>query len=148
MRKIRKIVSRGIGLVVSGPKGAGKTSIACMAAVEVARYGVETRFILAADAVKLMKSFNREPLEDIIRRIHVLVIDDVTEKVIDAPELETLIRDRTSNDLSTFITTNLALDVFKQKNAMLWDLIAENCLPIEVDNRARMRGLAQMPEDD
>lgn len=149
LRKIRKIISRGIGLIISGPKGAGKTSIACLSAVAAARYGVEAHFILADDAVRLMQSrYMQDPIVDVIRRVHLLVLDDITEGIVDARELETLIRHRTSNDLSTFITTNIPISAFKQKNAMVWDLIAENCLPIEVDPRMRARGVAQMPEDD
>lgn len=108
----------GIGLIVSGPEGTGKTGIASLVLKEARSRGFPVFFITVWDLRVAIR--NRTPFDDdtsVLDRcleVDVLVLDslreeDVKDTFFDARALEELVRSRISRRKMTVVTTRLGL---------------------------------------
>jgi DNA replication protein DnaC len=111
------MLARGIGLVLHGKNGTGKTSLAVIALKEARRRGHTGLFVEAAALKDIkfgQKTFEAEMrLWDRILDVDVLVLDDLGKGVRDkegAEErlLDELLRFRGAYCRTTFITTNMS----------------------------------------
>jgi DNA replication protein DnaC len=111
-----EMARRGVGLVLSGPNGTGKSSLAVVVAKEARRCGRTVLFVEAAQLKNIVfgnQTFEGEVLmRDRMRDVDVLVLDDVGKGVQDsvgAEErlLDDLIRHRAAYTRITILTTNL-----------------------------------------
>lgn len=110
------LLARGVGLVLSGPNGSGKTSCAVLVLKEAARRGVFGVFGEAAsirDVAFSKKSFDGEQaLWERWQQAPVLVLDDLGKGVTDSVAaaerlLDELLRHRGMAKRLTIVTTNL-----------------------------------------
>lgn len=110
-------VSRGVGLLLWGPNGTGKTSMAVVIAKELRRRFRSVLFVQAAalrGSVISNEMFDEmETLWQRACNVEVLVIDDLGKGTQDRTGfgermIDDLIRSRNSNQLVTIITTNMA----------------------------------------
>ena len=141
------MLDRGEGLLLYGMNGSGKTSAAVYVAKEVRRTGAS---VLMATAAALRDSaFEKTPpaedmtMLDLARSVDFLLIDDLGKE---APNrftqhfFENLVRERGSNRLTTWITTNLEPEGLKARYARTFvDVLRELVVPVrmeEVDHRS------------
>lgn len=118
LRNIDDMLDKGVGLLLWGPNGHGKTSAAVIAAMEARRRGASALFIQAEslrEAVLDKTPFSDEKtLIERAREVDFLLLDDLgkehtgetgfTERLF-----ENLIRERCAQKKVTFVTTNLAM---------------------------------------
>jgi DNA replication protein DnaC len=122
LRKINEVMAKGIGLLLHGANGVGKTSAAAVIIKHARRHGHTALFMRAAELLKsdLHRTyFDPARTQTIYQRacsVKVLVIDDLGKE--HHPEsgfmagyatdlLEDIIRERSARLLSTIITTNM-----------------------------------------
>ena len=104
----------GTGLFLHGPFGSGKTSLACYVLRYCLARGGRSFFIRAQDLIRSVESFNtiyvREgvPIEEMAKKVTMLAIDDVDLLDPKLKHVETIMRWRDDNDLTTIVTSNLA----------------------------------------
>jgi len=112
-----EMLARGVGLVLHGKNGTGKTSVAVIALKESRRRGNTGLFVEAAslkDIKFASKGFEGETrLWDRILDVDVLVLDDLGKGVQDSTGaeerlLDELLRFRGAYCRATFITTNMS----------------------------------------
>jgi len=113
--RLEKMRSRGLGIVLWGENGTGKTGIAAVVAKEYRRRFNTVLFVEAADLKGLVAG--REYFDETetfwqrARTVDVLVLDDLGKGVKDSKEfgerlIDELIRTRNANQLVTIVTTN------------------------------------------
>jgi DNA replication protein DnaC len=125
-----EMAERGVGLVLSGPNGTGKTSVAVVVAKEARRCG---RTVLFVEAARLKDyAFGQVVFEDDVlmrdrmRAVDVLVLDDVGKGVQDsvgAEErlLDDLVRHRAAHRRITILTTNMNVRAARQGDLSQWE---------------------------
>ncbi len=114
LKKMRKL---GGGLVLWGPNGSGKTSIAVVIMKEFRRHGYPGLFIEASKIKDFWVSGDMfdedERWRDRITDVDVLTIDDLGKGIADstgfgATVLDEIVRTRNSKKLVTMITSNVS----------------------------------------
>ena len=117
LRKLPDMFERGVGLLLWGANGCGKTSAAVIVGKEYRRRGQTVLFFEAAAlkrAVIQREMFDED--QDVWERardVDVLILDDLGKGVQDktgfgARLLDELIRHRNAHERVTFITTNMS----------------------------------------
>lgn len=133
---------RGVGLLLWGANGVGKTSIAVVLGKEYRRRGHSLLFLEAAEikgAVINSEMFDEEQtLWERAKSVDVLMIDDLGKGVQDstgfgARVLDELIRHRNANKRVTFITTNMTLKLLEDElKASTMHSLKECIFPVKV----------------
>lgn len=142
--KIRYNVSQGIGLMLYGANGTGKTSLTSIILKRARRYGFDCFFGSAFD---LFEAFaNKVPFDegvslwDWCKQVDLLVIDDLGHEGEswnhkESRLFEVLLRHRTDDLKSTIVTTNLYPDEFEKqyKNGKsICSVMKDSIVPFEI----------------
>lgn len=124
LKEIGQMHERGVGLLLWGANGIGKTSLAVVLGKEYRRRGHSLLFLESAElkgAIIHNEAFDEEhTLWDRAKSVDVLLIDDLGKGVQDstgfgARVLDELIRHRNANKRVTFITTNMTLKLLEDE---------------------------------
>jgi DNA replication protein DnaC len=124
LKEIAQMHERGVGLLLWGANGIGKTSLAVVLGKEYRRRGHSLMFLESAElkgAIIHNEAFDEEhTLWDRAKSVDVLLIDDLGKGVQDstgfgARVLDELIRHRNANKRVTFITTNMTLKALEDE---------------------------------
>jgi len=124
LANIEEMLSKGVGLLLWGSNGIGKTSLSVVIGKEYRRRGQSLLFLEAAEikgAVISSEMFDEEQtLWERAKTVEVLLIDDLGKGVQDstgfgARVLDELIRHRNANKRVTFITTNMTLKAIEEE---------------------------------
>jgi len=140
LRKLQDWEPEGVGLLLHGQHGSGKTSLGSIVLRNViAREG--RGFMISAGELfdKLIRKPavilpNKATLEECVKNVQFLMIDDLKEWLSHEWKdrvLEEVVRARYDDRLPTIITTNLPMKTL-QECAWLWSLIQERFLQVEV----------------
>ena len=113
VKKMDVMLKSGVGLLLWGANGRGKTALAVSIGKEFRRRGSTVLFIECAAVKDIF--INKAAFETVWRRaqrVDVLILDDLGKGVQDskgfgARVIDQLIRHRVSNQKVTFITTNI-----------------------------------------
>ena len=106
----------GLGIVLFGPLGSGKTSIGVIILRNALARGGRALFIRASDAIDVVADTGRPrllpngaPITEGMKHVNYLLLDEVksTEPDWRLRKLENVIRSRYDNSLPTIITTNM-----------------------------------------
>lgn len=114
-------LEHGIGMIINGEYGSGKTSIAILCLKQARRNGGTGLYLTAAEYLRDV--FQRVRFDDTLSterraaQVDLLVIDDLgkeavnfaNEKDASAAMFVSLVKERASKNLSTIVTTNLLL---------------------------------------
>ena len=117
--KLDEMLDRGIGILLWGANGRGKTGVSVVVCKEARRRGYTVLFAECADLKRCV--IDRVPFDDDqsvlerARSVDLLVLDDLGKGVQDrtgfgARLLDELIRHRNASQLSTIITTNMGFE--------------------------------------
>lgn len=118
LKEIEQMHDKGVGLLLWGANGVGKTSLSVVIGKEYRRRGHSLMFLESAElkgAIIHNEAFDDEQtLWDRAKSVDVLIIDDLGKGVQDntgfgARVLDELVRHRNANKRVTFITTNMTL---------------------------------------
>lgn len=151
---------RGAGLLLHGPNGTGKTTIAAIAAQYLSDLGWSTKFIRAQDyyslGIQAMKCKDEEEQERLQSAFdcyesgwsgwRVVVLDDLGVEYSTASGwsenvIINLIRSRFTDGAPTIVTTNLDPDaITKRYGPVLGDYIHEAFWLVTVAGRSHRRG--------
>jgi DNA replication protein DnaC len=138
----QSVVQKGIGLILWGDNGIGKTSASCVIAKEARRRGSSVLFLTMFEYLdsiisKIEFSYNKTIVER-AKEVDILVLDDFGKEFRDKKkwtdiQIEELIRCRNSNLGITIITMNMPMDEFiaNSSNSLL-DIMKESMFPFEV----------------
>lgn len=116
LARIREMAGKGRGLILHGPAGVGKTSIAALAAMEARSCGFPAYFTTVwglREGIRTREEFDEElPVLSRCREVDVLVLDglaagDAKDMFLGERVLEELVRARASWKRLTFITTQM-----------------------------------------
>lgn len=149
--------TRGVGLLLTGPNGTGKTTLAAIAAQYVSDLGWSTKFIRAQDYYALGIGAMRMKDDEEAERLQsafdcysagwagwrLVVLDDLGVEYSTASGwsenvIINLIRSRFSDGAPTIITTNLDADgITKRYGPVLGDYIREAFWIVTVAGRSR-----------
>lgn len=116
--RISDALERGVGLLLWGQNGVGKTAIAVILAKEACRLGHSVLFIRSADlfAFETKKAWFNEAegvtLLERAKNVDLLVLDDLGKEHFDSAgrvllEMEEFIRERVSRKRTIIMTTNI-----------------------------------------
>jgi len=143
LNELDVMLDNGDGLLLWGPNGRGKTSAAAFVAKEVRRTGASVLMVTAAmllDSV-LQKTEAEDGLliMELARTVDFLLIDDLgkehaSKSGFSDRVFENLLRERGSNRLTTWITTNMGRDglVERYKHSMM-EVLKELVVPVKVE---------------
>lgn len=158
-RDLLEFLRDGIGLVLHGPKGHGKTHIACAIMRQAMRWYVRAVF-LPVDQLQI-EYFERDRAEDRAECLYerarlsdLLVLDDLGaehERDFGTRLLEALLRERVRDKRTTIITTQLSTDEADGSYGSWFSaLMLESGHPVRieardwrVEQRAEIRGRFQ-----
>jgi DNA replication protein DnaC len=156
LKNARHIIDAGLGLVLYGPKGTGKTLLAALLLKALIARGHHGYFTTYSDLIQRFHEgrFDREEREWFLRRVNhasVLVIDDIGREqvrrtleksaggTVDSLQataeflFEDVIRHRVAMASPTFVTSNLALsDLASKYGGNVMSLLDEQALPVEL----------------
>lgn len=116
LRQINEAVSNGLGLMVCGPKGTGKTAVAALIAKEARSRGHTVLFCRIWELREMIRSrmsFDGDAsMAERSRDVDVLILDDLRsedagEKFFTLSEITELVRYRASRHRVTIVTTRL-----------------------------------------
>jgi DNA replication protein DnaC len=135
-------LDRGEGLLLRGDNGGGKTSAASVVAKEVRRTGASVLYVTAErlrQSVLEKEEFAEgQLLIDRARNVDFLLLDDLGKEHpgqsgFSERLFEDLLRERSSNKRTTFITTNYAMEKIAEryKTSMI-EVMKETLLPVRV----------------
>lgn len=146
LQNLGQMLDNGDGLLLWGPNGRGKTSAAAFVAKEVRRTGAS---VLMATAASLLDSVLQKTevegglLIELARTVDFLLIDDLgkehaSKSGFSDRVFENLLRERGSNRLTTWITTNMGRDGLAEryKHSMM-EVLKELVVPVKVDGENR-----------
>lgn len=157
------LVNEGVGFVLSGDAGVGKTSIAALLAAEARRLGFTAFFTTVSDLREMIR--NRiafDPTASVLERcrdVRLLILDnlrpeDAREHPFDAAALEGLLESRVQWNRATILTTRMKFEEFAKtyKSAMeilrghsaFFDIIGVN--QRESEERRLLKRLGLIPE--
>lgn len=113
---LNAMTERGVGFLLWGPNGVGKTALACILLMQARRFGYPTLFLSAADLKQKVfggETFDGRPILERIKSVSVLVIDDLGKGVTDSKGqgsrlLDDIVRSRNAAMLVTHMTTNMS----------------------------------------
>jgi len=123
---IKEALDKGIGMILNGQQGTGKTAIGALCLKQARRIGATGYFITADQYIR--SNIQRIPFDDTVmiigrcRDVDLLVLDDMSREAVNlsssgdsvAAMFEALIKDRCSDGKSTIITTNLNMHDFSE----------------------------------
>jgi DNA replication protein DnaC len=149
--KIDEMTTRGVGLLLYGKNGTGKTSASCVVLKEMRRRAYSTMFVEAAElksaVFKDIGFDDNETLWERMKEVDVLVIDDIGKGMHDntgafARIVDELIRHRSSNCRITWATTNMNLsDLEETLKISTMHALKEAMVPIRVSGRDLRAGV-------
>ena len=143
-------IDNGVGLILSGANGTGKTLMAVLLLKYLLAEGHHGYLIGAEEAVTLFKDSWRDPdekrrLDRFVRHTQVLVLDDLGKELrvrgdgsqasssLTTAAFDSALRDRVANSLPTIITTNLSWsDITDTYSSSILGLFTERSIFIEV----------------
>ena len=160
LRSIDEMLDDGEGLLLWGPNGVGKTSVAALIAFEVSRRG-GTAYFVTAESLRLA-SIDRTAFDDettVMERaldVELLIIDDLGKEHRGGTEyaehlIENILRVRLANRMATVITTNLPISGDRQGriaglntvySISTLEVLREALLPLEVFGENKRVALA------
>jgi DNA replication protein DnaC len=152
LTQIDEMRHNGMGLLLWGTNGTGKTCMAIVVAKEYRRHGYPVLFIEAADIKRFV--IEREMFDedqtfwDRAMNVDVLVIDDLGKGVQDstgfgARMIDELIRHRNASKLVTLITTNMnQRDLAEELKVSTMSSLKEHVFPIHVTGIDRRDAVA------
>ena len=140
VEKLADQVRKGIGLILWGPYGSGKSAIGCILLkalfVKTGQIGLWVRATDIPSFVIEKTSFDSvETYKDRMASVPLLVIDELIVRGNDRfreTVVEDLIRERTNEGLATIITTNLPPSELRKRYPALAAVLQECSLPIKV----------------
>jgi len=165
LRALDEMVDGGEGLLLWGPNGVGKTSVAALVAFELSRRG-GTAYFVTAESLRIA-SIEKTWFDDettVMERaqeVELLIIDDLgkehrSESAYAERLIENLLRVRLANKRSTIITTNLPLVGNREKrvaglntvySTSMLEVLREATLPLEVTGKnQRLTAAAHLQE--
>ena len=158
LSKLEKMRARGLGMLLWGKNGTGKSAGAVVIAKEFRRRGYAVLFFEAAslkDAVINKLAFDEmETVWERARSVPVLILDDLGKGTQDgvgfgARLLDDLLRHRSANKLVTFITTNMnpRKTLKTELNESTMSTLKECMIPVQITGDDR-RNEAQMEHYD
>jgi DNA replication protein DnaC len=121
---VESMAQRGIGLLLWGPNGIGKTSLSVVIGKELRRRGYSLLFLECStikSSVIQNEMFDEEQsVWDRAKSVDVLILDDLGKGVQDstgfgARVVDDLIRHRNANRRITFITTNMTVKALEEE---------------------------------
>lgn len=148
-KNISGMIRSGSGLIFSGPLGVGKTSAASCILKEAVSAGFSAYFVTHTE----MKELRFEKKESLfgdgsdgitirkkVENAHLLVLDGFnepffTDNVFGPMQLEELLTKRTSDKLTTIMTTRSAATLKQEKYLDLFDLVSECMVPVQVSGK-------------
>jgi KaiC/GvpD/RAD55 family RecA-like ATPase len=143
--QLDEMLSRGVGLLLWSDNGSGKTSAAVLVAKEARRRGATVLFVTSEGLRSAVLNKTRFDVEqtmwDRALDVDLLILDDVGKEHRDQQGfgerlLEDLIRQRSANQRTTFMTTNMSPLQMKEgefayKPSML-KVMQESVVPVGV----------------
>jgi DNA replication protein DnaC len=150
LRNLEDMTTRGVGLLLYGPNGRGKTGIAVVIAKELRRRGKTVLFLEAADLKRaVIDKIQFDATTSIFERartVDALVLDDLGKGVQDgtgfgARLIDELIRYRNARKLLLFLTMNArpvrrnddeASQLEEELKASTMHTLKECVVPVEV----------------
>lgn len=143
LRQLDERLDAGDGLLLWGPNGTGKTSAAVVIAKEARRRGAPVLFVNAEDLRQASIEgaiFHEDmTLMDRAREVEVLIVDDLGkdhrgQTGYSDTLFENLIRYRSANRRTTFVTTNLKPSKLMERyKASMMDVMREAMVPVAVE---------------
>jgi len=149
-------VDEGMGIVMCGPPGTGKTMLTTLITKELVKLGYDVMFMLFADLTsaytKGWKDLEaRERFENDIVRADVLVLDDVGKEItstVSTGTFDVVLRNRNHSNRPTFFTSNLTQRELENKYAgsiislitgkdFLVEMVGEDFRPISRELRRK-----------
>jgi len=139
--RIREMREKGIGLLIHGGSGVGKTSIAALVAKEGRARGYTVLFVGIWELREMMRSrimFEEgTSIQDRCREVDILVLDslgldDATDTWVNERFLEELVNFRRSYRRPTIITSRLSPDDLKVPMRRLFDATLGALVPLHV----------------
>lgn len=173
LKNAKQIIGAGLGLVLYGSEGTGKTLLAILLLKSLISRGYKGYFTTYSDMIQRFHEgrFDKEEREWFLRQVthtSVLVIDDIGReqkrrnleraegRTIDSLQataeflFEDVVRHRVAMATPTFITSNLALgDLATKYGSNVMSLLEEQALPVELTgldwrNLSRDRGMDEV----
>lgn len=133
---IDSYIKDGIGLLMTGPHGGGKSGAATIIACEVLSRGGSALFIEEGTLIEAIFDKTRYnddySIHERAESVDLLALDDLG-LAPDSPNLhmtETLVKFRIHRKKANVITTNLKTDAFKSRYKTIWDALREATIPI------------------
>lgn len=144
-KDFRKYRDEGMGLLLYGSCGTGKTFSACQTANALIDAGFTVKFTTFSDIkAQLLATYDKEEIYHALNSCHLLVIDDMGIEGNGNFTKETVykvINDRYQLGRPMLITTNLSMDEMLKPNseidARIFDRVLEICHPIKVEGATK-----------
>lgn len=160
IENINEVMGNGVGMLLFGPNGSGKTAAAVLVAKEACRWGWTVLFVRAAELLSyeakkmIFEEETKTTLWERAKAVNLLVIDDLGKESEGANsrevlDLEEFLRERISQRRVTICTTNLATtpgpeSVHEKYKPSLLHLMKEAIVPVRfkgVDHREEKQRL-------
>jgi len=164
----REYLRGGIGLMMYGPNGNGKTMAAVLLAKELVAQGMKVFFSTFSEIIEYFASGWRSEdakawYQSKVRNAHFLVIDDIGHEMLQGNRfdptnvayhlIDDVLRHRYSAGLPTIMTTNDSIDIITKRYGLtILSLMDENAIRCHFTgtdwrSKARARFDAEMDQD-